>query len=241
MDEISSSIDANSAKQIQEIIQIEQSTTRGTTLWGAVVGIITLLLGATGVFVQFQKSLNIIWDVEPDTSKSGIWRLLRVRLFSFGLILAIAFLLTITMIISTLLSAFGDWLAKQFSDSIVFTIKILDYAISLVILTFLFAVMLKYFPDARVKWKHVWLGSFITALLFTLGKFGLSIYFAKANPASAFGAAGSIILILLWVSYSTMIVLFGAEFTHQHVIDRTGEVEPSAHARRKLKAKEIVK
>jgi membrane protein len=235
LDEISSSIDADSAVQVQEMVQKQQSSARGTTTWGAIVGIVTLLLGATGVFVQFQKSLNIIWDVEPDTSKSGIWRLIRVRLFSFGLIVAIAFLLMITMIISTLLSAFGDWLAKQFSEKIVFTIKILDYVISLSVMTFLFALMLKFFPDARVKWRHVWLGSFITALLFTLGKFGLSIYFAKANPASAFGAAGSIILILLWVSYSSMIVLFGAEFTHQYVIDRTGNVEPSAHARRKLK------
>lgn len=235
LDEISSSIDSDSAVQIQEIIQKQQNSTRGTTTWGAIVGIITLLLGATGVFAQFQKSLNIIWDVEPDTSKSGILRLLRVRFFSFCIIVAIAFLLMVTMIISTILSAFGDWLAKQFSESLVFTIKILDYIISLGVLTFLFALMLKFFPDARVKWKYVWLGSFITALLFTLGKFGLSIYFAKANPASAFGAAGSIILILLWVSYSSMIVLFGAEFTHQHMIDRTGDVEPSVHARRKLK------
>jgi membrane protein len=235
MDEISSSIDASSAVQVQEIIQKQQSATQGTTTWGAIVGIITLLLGATGVFVQFQKSLNIIWDVEPDTSKSGILRLLRARLFSFGLIVAIAFLLMISMVISTILSALGNWLANKFSESIIFTIKIIDYVISLGVLTFLFALMLKFFPDARVKWKHVWLGSFITALLFILGKFGLSIYFAKANPASAFGAAGSIILILLWVSYSSMIVLFGAEFTHQYVLDRTGDVEPSVYARRKLK------
>jgi membrane protein len=246
--QITSSIGEDSAGQIQEIIQKQQRETEKTSFWGAIIGIGTLLLGATGVFAQFQKSLNIIWEVEPDTSKSGILQLLKVRLFSFGLIVSIAFLLMISLLISTLITAFGGWLTGKFSESLLIVIQILNFIISLGILTFLFALMLKIFPDAKIKWKDVWIGSFVTALLFTLGKFALSLYFGKANPASAFGAAGSIILILLWVSYSSMIVFFGAEFTRQYTLEYTGEVPPSDHAKkedpcredRKAEKKELI-
>ncbi|HEX2969128.1 MAG TPA: YihY/virulence factor BrkB family protein [Bacteroidales bacterium] len=236
--QIASSIGDDSAKQIQEIITKQQSQTQNASVWGAIVGIATLLLGATGVFAQFQKSLNIIWEVEPDTSKSGILQLLKVRLFSFGLILSIAFLLMISLLVSTMLTAFGDWLSSQFSKSLLVILQILNFAISLGFLTFLFALMLKIFPDAKIRWRDVWVGSFVTALLFTLGKFALSLYFGKANPASAFGAAGSIILILLWVSYSSMIVFFGAEFTRQYTIERSGGVQPAAHAKKEDPCKE---
>ncbi len=238
LNQITSSIGEESANQIQEIIQKQQSETEETSIWGAVVGIATLLLGATGVFAQFQKSLNIIWEVEPDTSKSGILQLLKVRLFSFGLIVTIAFLLMISLLISTLLTTFGDWLSGQFSESLLIVLQIVNFIISLAILTLLFAMMLKIFPDAKIRWKDVWVGSFVTALLFTLGKFALSLYFGKANPASAFGAAGSIILILLWVSYSSMIVFFGAEFTRQFTIEHSGGIQPADHAKKEDPCKE---
>jgi len=236
--QITSSLGEDSSNQIQEIIRSQQSETQETSIWGTIIGIATLLLGATGVFVQFQKTLNIIWEVEPDTSKSGILRLLKVRLFSFGLILSIAFLLMVSLLITTLLAAFGDWLASQFSETLVVMLQVLNFAISLGILTFLFALMLKIFPDARIKWKDVWVGSFVTALLFTLGKFALSLYFGKANPASVFGAAGSVILILLWVSYSSMIVFFGAEFTRQYTFEYSGKPQPSEHAKKEDPCKE---
>lgn len=235
LEQISSAVGDSTADQIQVIIQNQQSQNQKTTIWGAIVGIATLLLGATGVFAQFQKSLNVIWDVEPDTTKSGILQLLRVRLFSFGLIVTIAFLLIVSLLISALLGAFGDWLAEKFSESILITLKILNLVVPLFILTFLFAVMLKFFPDAKIKWKDVWLGSFLTALLFTLGKAALTIYFSKVDPGSAFGAAGSLILILLWVSYTSMIVFFGAEFTHQYAVERSGDVVPSRYAKRRVK------
>lgn len=238
INQISSSLGEDSAGQIQEIIRKQQSETQEASVWGAIVGIATLLLGATGVFAQFQKSLNIIWEVEADKSKSGILQLLKVRLFSFGLIISIAFLLMISLLISTLLTAFGDWLAAQFSEALLVVIQVANFIISLGILTFLFALMLKIFPDAEIKWKDVWVGSFVTALLFVLGKFALSLYFGKANPASAFGAAGSIILVLLWVSYSSMIVFFGAEFTRQYTLEHTGEVRPSEHAKKEDPCKE---
>lgn len=230
--QISSAIGEDTSRQIQEIISNQQNKTREASVWGAVIGIAILLFGATAVFAQFQKSLNIIWEVEPDKSKSGILRILKIRLFSFGLIISIAFLLMISLLITTLLSAFGGWLAAQFSESLLVVITILNIVISLAVLTLLFALMLKIFPDAKINWKDVWIGSFVTALLFTVGKLALSLYFSKANPASAFGGAGSIILILLWVSYSSMIVFFGAEFTRQYTLEYSGEAEPAEHAKK---------
>jgi membrane protein len=238
LNQISSALDQNTADQVQNIIAEQESATQKRSIWGAVVGIATLLMGATGVFAQFQKSLNNIWDVEPDTSKSGIWEVVKVRLFSFGLIVSIAFLLMVSLLISTMLTAFGDWLSSKFSESLLVLLKVVNFVISLGILSLLFAMMLKIFPDAKIKWKDVWVGSVVTALLFILGRFGLSLYFGKADPASAFGAAGSIILILLWVSYSSMIVFFGAEFTRQYALVHSGGAAPSDHAVRKKKCSE---
>ncbi|HEX2974334.1 MAG TPA: YihY/virulence factor BrkB family protein, partial [Bacteroidales bacterium] len=216
INQITSSMGQDTAQQIQNIISQQERQTETRSIWGAVIGIATLLLGATGVFAQFQKSLNNIWEVKADTSKSGIWQVVKVRLFSFGLIVSIAFLLMISLMISTMLTAFGNWLSGQFSESLLIILKVVNFVISLAILTLLFALMLKVFPDAKIKWKDVWIGSFVTAILFIIGRFALSMYFAKANPATAYGAAGSIIIILLWVSYSSMIVFFGAEFTRQY-------------------------
>lgn len=228
--QLSGALGEETAGQIQNIIQKQESQTQKTSAWGAVVGVATLVLGATGVFAQFQKSLNNIWEVKADVSKSGILQMLRVRLFSFGLIVSIAFLLMVSLLISTALSAFGDWLSARFSESLLVLLKAVNFIISLGILSVLFALMLKVFPDAKIKWKDVWLGSVLTAFLFVIGRFALSIYFGKANPASVFGAAGSIILVLLWVSYSSMIVFFGAEFTRQYSLVHSGETPPADHA-----------
>jgi membrane protein len=228
--QLSSSLGEETSGQIQNIIQKQESQTKKTSVWGAIVGITTLVLGATGVFAQFQKSLNNIWEVKPDTSKSGILQMIRIRLFSFGLIVSIAFLLLVSLLISTALTAFGDWLAARFSESLLILLKAVNFIISLGILSILFALMLKVFPDAKIKWKDVWIGSMLTAFLFVIGRFALSLYFGKANPASVFGAAGSIILVLLWVSYSSMIVFFGAEFTRQYSLVHKGETPPADHA-----------
>ncbi|HLP71598.1 MAG TPA: YihY/virulence factor BrkB family protein [Bacteroidales bacterium] len=230
MGQISAALGQDTGEQIQNIISKQQNQTQNTSIWGTIIGILTLLLGATGVFVQFQKSLNIIWEVKADPKKSGIIQLLKARLFSFGLIVAIAFLLMVSLLVSTMLTAFGDWLSGKFSDSLLVVLKVVNFIISMGILTFLFALMLKVFPDAKIKWRDVWIGSFVTALLFILGRFALSLYFGKANPGSVFGAAGSIILVLLWVSYSSMIVFYGAEFTRQYADLNSGGAQPSEHA-----------
>jgi len=235
---ITTSLGEDTAGQIQEIIAQTSETKR--SIIGAIIGVVTLLLGATGVFAQFQKSLNIIWEVEADESKSGLWQLIKVRLFSFGLIISIAFLLVISLFVSTLLTTFGDWLSAQFSEALLILVTAVNFLFSLFILSILFALMLKIFPDAKIKWSDVWIGSILTAVLFEIGKFALSLYFGKANPATAYGAAGSIILILLWVSYSSMIVFYGAEFTRAYANVHSGRIEPSETARPKEPCKDSV-
>jgi membrane protein len=227
--QIASTLGEETAEQIQKMI-IRASETK-KTIWATIIGVITILIGATGVFSQFQKSLNIIWEVKADPNKSGIWKLIRVRLFSFGLVIAIAFILIVSLVVSTTLAALGDWLNSQFSETFVVVLQIINYIISLLILSFLFAMMFKFFPDAKIAWKNVWIGSVVTALLFEIGKSGLSLYFGKANPGTGYGAAGSIILILLWVSYSSMIVFYGAEFTRAYSNRKTGKAPPTDIAR----------
>jgi membrane protein len=237
--QISGVMGGDTARQIEEMIAKASETKN--SVWGTIIGVVTILVGATGVLAQFQKSLNIIWEVKADETKSGIWQLLKVRLFSFGLIISVAFILVVSLVISTILTAFGDWLAGNFSETLLVLIKILNFIVSLLVLAFLFALMFKFFPDAKIKWKHVWIGSIVTALLFELGKYGLTLYFGKADPATGYGAAGSVILILLWVSYSSMIVFYGAEFTRAYAELKDGKVPPSNTAVRDKKRTEALK
>ena len=230
--QFSSTMGTETANQIQDII-IQASQLKNSVL-ATIIGLIIILIGATGVFAEFQTSLNAIWEVKLDTNKSGIWQVIRVRLFSFGLIISIAFLLIVSLLISSLIAAFGSWLSSHFTDSFLLQLQILSYVISLFTMTILFALMFKILPDANIKWKHVWIGSFVTALLFEVGKFVLGFYFGNAHPGTGYGAAGSIILIMLWVTYSSMIVFFGAEFTHAYANMFSGKVAPSEIAKKTL-------
>ncbi|CAN5325643.1 N/A [soil metagenome] len=216
------------ADQIQGMI-IMASQRRGSTA-ATIIAIITILVGATGAFVQMQKSLNIIWEVKATTAKSGIWSVLRTRLFSFGLILSIAFLLLVSLVLSALLSAFGSWVLDHWSESFLVFFQIFDLVFSVVFITALFAVMFKMLPDAKIKWNVVWVGAFFTALLFVVGKAALGYYFGKVNPGSGYGQAGSVILVLLWVSYSSLILFFGAEFTKVYSDHYDGPVAPTENA-----------
>ncbi len=219
---IADAMGAETADHIQEMIIIAMSNK--DSIWATILGFITIIVGATGVFVQMQKSLNIIWEVKAEVKKSGILKLLKARLFSFGLILSVAFLLLISLVISSMLAAAGDWVKSNWSESIIWLFNILNFLASILIVTFLFALMFKYLPDAKVKWRVVWFGAFFTALLFTIGKTLLGFYFGKADPGSGYGAAGSVILVLLWASYTSMIVFFGAEFTKAYSDFHYGEV-----------------
>jgi membrane protein len=222
--QISETIGADAALQIQDVLS--KSTTDISTTWGSIIGIIILLMGATGVFVELQKSLNLIWNVKTK-HQNGIWLMIKSRIFSFGLILAIAFLLTISLVISTALVAISKYFIVESSQFMMTLYGVLNFIISLLVISALFGMMFKILPDAKIQWKHVWLGSLVTGLLFTIGKMALAYYFGKAEPASIYGAAGSIILILLWVSYSSMILFFGAEFTAAYAKMYSGIIAPS--------------
>jgi membrane protein len=226
--EIARAMGSDTADQIQEMIIMANRSK--DSLVASIIGIVTILIGATGVFVQFQKSLNIIWEVRATTAKKGIWPFLKTRLFSFGLIISIAFLLLISLVLSSLLSALSSWVMEHWSESLLLLFTILNFVFSLAIITVLFAIMFKILPDAKIKWNLVWTGAFVTSLLFVIGKSALGLYFGKAHPGSGYGAAGSVILILLWTSYSSMIVFFGAEFTKVYSDYFYGEVTPSEYA-----------
>ncbi len=233
--QIAEAMGNDTANQIQEMI-IAANKSRDSW-WATVLGITTIVIGATGVFVQMQDYLNKIWEVKATTSKSGVWVFLKTRLFSFGLIISIAFLLLLSLVLSSLLSLLGAWTISRTYESLLVLFQFLNFVFSLSIITVLFAFMFKILPDAKIKWNLVWIGAFFTAFLFVIGKSLLGLYFGKANPGSGYGAAGSVILILLWSSYSSMIVFFGAEFTKSYSDYYYGEIAASENA---VKQKEII-
>ena len=226
--QISSTMSAGTAKQVEEMIKIASESKN--SIWETILSVITILVGATGVFAQFQKSLNTIWEVKADASKEGLWSIIVVRLFSFGLIISISFILLVSLVLTTILAALGEWIHARLPEYLMIIFHILNFVLSLVIIASLFAAMFKFLPDAKVKWRNVWIGSMVTALLFVLGKSALGFYFGFSNPGEGYGPAGSVILILLWVSYTSMIVFFGAEFTRAYADQTEDKIRPSDHA-----------
>lgn len=227
-DQIGAAMSPGAAEEVENMIAKASETK--SSVWATIIGVITLIFGATGVFVQFQKSLDRIWEVKPDPKKEGFMSMIRERVFSFGLVVSIGFLLLVSLVITSVLSALADWAEARFPDYLLFIFAAINFLVSFAVITVLFALMFKVLPHAKTKWRDVWVGSALTAMLFVIGKFGLGFYFGKADPASAYGAAGSIILILLWVSYSSMIVFFGAEFTKAYTEINEGKIKPAENA-----------
>ncbi len=210
---------------------LENSRQESNSTMALIVGFATLVFGATGVFSQLQKSLNDAWEVELDPD-AGIKQTVISRVTALGIVLALAFLLIVSLVLSSVLSAINDWLGQQLPAIPPFVFYVINNLVSVAVLTTLFALMFKVLPDAEVEWKSVGYGAFLTAVLFTIGKFLLGFYFAHSDPGATFGAAGSIILIMLWVYYSSLILLFGAEFTQVYAQRNGHQLEPSEHARR---------
>ncbi len=224
MDQVTQTMGKETSDQIKEMLV--KANVAKTSIWATIIGIIVLIVGSTGVFVQLQKTLNIIWEVKAVPQK-GIWPILKTRLFSFGLILSIAFLLLVSLVISTVLSSVSNWMQADSSGFMIVLFQILNFIISLAVISTLFALMFKILPDAKITFRQVLIGSIVTGLLFTIGKTALAFYFSKAEPGEGYGAAGSIILILLWVSYSSMIMFYGAEFTRAYANLYSDYVPPS--------------
>lgn len=227
-DEIDASMGQSAADSVKSIIDNSQGNER--SLFGAIIGIGALIFGATGVFYHLQLSLNMIWKV-VSVPKREILRYLLDRSKSFGFVLIIGFLLLTSFIISALLNAFQSYIGQWIPDISYYLLWVVELVISLGVITLLFALIFKYLPDVIIGWRSVWMGAFIASLLFTLGKVVLSIYFGEASPGSVYGAAGSIVIILLWVSYSCLILFFGAEFTWVYTKRYGHNVRPKSHAR----------
>ncbi len=201
------------ADQIRTIIEGSQKKEQ-QGVWATVLSVGIVLLGATGLFAQLQVAMNDVWDIKPDPDASGIWYFISKRLLSLGMVLSTAFLVIVSLAVTGIISSFDDvldnWLPGS-AGSMIFAAG--NFLLSLLVLTGLFAAMFKVLPDAKVRWKDVAVGAAVTALLFMLGKFGLGWYLGSKNMATTYGAAGSLVLILAWVYYSTLIFMFGAEFT----------------------------
>jgi membrane protein len=197
------------AKAIEEMIQNAAKPKTGTL--ATILGIVTLLLGASGVFGQLKDALNTIWNVEAKR-RSGAWGFVRDRFLSMAMVFAIGFLLLVTLVIDAAISAMGEYFAPHIpGDEVV--LQSLQLVVSFGLATLLFAMIFRFLPDIRVEWRDVWIGAVFTSILFVIGKFALGLYLGKSAVGSAYGAAGSLVILLLWTYYSAQILFFGAEVT----------------------------
>ncbi len=191
----------------------------------AAVGLITLLVGATSVFGELQHALDVIWGSPRPRSDAAWWELLRSRILSVGMVLGVGFLLLVSLIASALLAAFGGWLESQVTGLRI-VLPVLDVTVSFALTVLLFAMIYKYIPRETIAWHDVWIGATVTAFLFTVGKSLIGLYLGKSSFSSAYGAAGSLVVLLLWIYYSAQIFLLGAEFTRAFAYSRGSRVAP---------------
>lgn len=225
-EEIEHLIGIESAQAVEGMIAsaaLSQSST--LTL---IFGLGFLIFGATGVFFQLKATMNNIWNVVA--KKDTFLRMIINRIISFGMILVVGLLLLISLIISAALSAMKDYLAFIAPEITVFMIESLNFIISFLVITSLFAAVFKWLPDVQLRWKTTYLGAILTTVLFIIGKSVLGIYFGQSDPASVYGGASSVVLILLWVYYTCLIVFYGAEFTVQYALYKNEKVEPNKYA-----------
>jgi membrane protein len=217
----------DTAIQLQQIIK--NASLSGKTVLATVIGIVTLLIGATSVFAEMQDSINMIWGVKAKPKKGWV-KMLQNRFISFSVIISLGFLLLVSLGISALVEGFSHYLKGKFPDVTVALFYIINLIITIFVTCFIFAIIFKVLPDAKIKWRDVWAGSIMTTFLFLLGKFGISFYISKSNIGSTYGPAGSLIVLVLWIYYSSMILYFGAEFTKSYAVQYGSEIHPSDYA-----------
>lgn len=226
--EIRGLVGPESAALIQGMIA--SAGRRGSGTLATVVSIVVILFGASGVFGQLQTSLDRIWHVAPKPNR-GIWGLVRDRVLSFGMVLGVGFLLLVSLAVSAALAALSAY-ATGALPSIAPLLQAIGFVISFAVVTVLFAMIFRYLPDAKVAWRDVWVGAIATSLLFTIGRTLIGLYLGRSTVASSYGAAGSLIVILLWVYYSSQILFFGAEFTKVWAVRYGGRIVPDENAMR---------
>ena len=220
-------VGSDTADQLQDIIK--NASLSGRSKIAVIIGGVTLLIGATAIFSEIQDSINSIWGIKPKPKKGWI-KFLKNRFLSFSIIVGLGFLLLVSLTINTLIDGFNAKLQLWFPNVSVVLFYIINLVITAAIITLIFAVIFKVLPDADIMWRDVAAGAFATALLFMLGKMGISFYISKSNVGSTFGAAGSLVVLLLWVYYSSIILYFGAEFTKAYSIKYSSPIRPNHYA-----------
>ena len=223
----------DAAKAVEAILTTVSKPAESIT--ATVIGIVVLLIGATAVFGELQDSLDRIWRAPVAVKSNGLWRLLRTRLLSFGMILGIAFLLMVSLVLGAVMAALGRWWGGAFVGWELLA-QLVNLLVGFALTTTVFAMIYKLMPRVKVRWDDVWLGALVTSLLFTVGKLLIGLYIGKSGVASGFGAAGSLVIILIWVYYSAQIFLIGAEFTWVYAntfgslrnVSKPGDIDPPA-------------
>jgi membrane protein len=226
-DQIKGFIGSDAAAQIQTMIKNAAIT--GKSGLPAIIGVVTLIIGATTVFGEIQDSINSIWGVKAKP-KAGIMRLVMTRLLSFGMIASLGFLLLVSLAVTAVVEAIGHRLQQAFPDVAVVVLYIVNLVITLGVTTALFAMIFKVLPDVKIKWKAIWPGAIATAILFMIGKFLISLYISKSNIGSTYGTAGSLVILIVWIYYSSMILYFGAEFTKAYALQKGVHIIPTEYA-----------
>lgn len=236
-EEVGGLIGAEGARDIETMIR-NASEFGGGSLGGTLIGVLALIVGATGAFGQLQKALNRAWSVEPKAG--GLTALLLKRVLSFGFVLTIALLLLVSLVLSAVLSAFGGAVEAGLGAGTAGVMQVANFALSLGLVTVLFAAIFRWLPDVDIAWRDVWVGAAATALLFTIGKTLIGLYLGHSDVGSAFGAAGSVVVILVWIYYTALILLAGAEFTQVWARRYGSRIEPDEHAVRVVEEKRVV-
>ena len=225
--QLSGFVGSDTAIQLQEMIKNASIAGKGKV--AAIIGGITLLVGATSVFAEIQDSINSIWGLKPKP-KRGWLKMLKNRFLSFSVIISLGFLLLVSLAITTLIDSFSADLKERFPDVTVVIFYAINLVITFIVITLIFSVIFKVLPDAKIKWKDVLSGAIATAILFMIGKFGISFYISKTNVGSTYGAAGSLVILLVWVYYSSIILYFGAEFTKAFAVKYGSKIHPDEYA-----------
>ncbi|UPK70090.1 YihY/virulence factor BrkB family protein [Chitinophaga filiformis] len=225
--QIKSMVGGQAALQIQEMIK--NAALSGDSGWATIVGIVTLVIGATSVFGEIQDSINFIWQLKAKP-KNGLLKMLLNRLLSFSIVISLGFILMVSLALNGIIALFSNQLAVFFPQVTIVLVYIINLVLTFVVISILFAIIFKVLPDAKVQWKHVIIGAVTTAILFMIGKFAIGLYLGSSKVGTAYGAAGSIVIILLWVYYSAIILYFGAEFTQVYVQHFGGRIRPNEYA-----------
>ena len=217
----------DTAIQLQQIIKNAAIVGKGHL--AAIIGGATLLIGATSIFAEIQESINMIWEVKPKPKK-GWLKYLQNRFLSFSIIIGLGFLLLVSLGVSALIDAFSDRLKLIYPEVTVVFFYIVNVILSFIIITVIFGTIFKILPDVKIGWKDTLAGAIMTALLFMLGKFGISFYISKSHVGTTYGTAGALVVVLLWIYYSSVILYFGAEFTKAYTLESGSEIYPSDYA-----------